>query len=45
MQVEKLLNEKRDKSREKRKALINELIKLNPNVTELPFEEAKFLLR
>ncbi|CXI19568.1 conserved Plasmodium protein, unknown function [Plasmodium berghei] len=43
--VEKLLTEQRDKSREKRKRLINELIKLNPSVTELPLDEAKFLLR
>ncbi|SBS82088.1 conserved Plasmodium protein, unknown function [Plasmodium malariae] len=43
--VEKLLSEKRDKVRDKRKLLINELVKLNPSVTEIPLEEAKFLLR
>ncbi|SBT31304.1 hypothetical protein, conserved [Plasmodium ovale wallikeri] len=43
--VEKVLSEKRDKVREKRKSLIKDLIKLNPSVTEIPLEEAKFLLR
>ncbi|CAG9483473.1 conserved Plasmodium protein, unknown function [Plasmodium vivax] len=43
--VEKVLSERRDKLRERRKALIRELVKLNPSVTEMPLEEAKFLLR
>nr|SPJ13358.1 conserved Plasmodium protein, unknown function [Plasmodium sp. DRC-Itaito] len=43
--IEKTLTEKRDKEREKRKALIKELVKLNPSVTEIPLEEAKFLLK
>ncbi|GAW79341.1 hypothetical protein, conserved [Plasmodium gonderi] len=43
--VEKILSEKREKAREKRKSLIKELVKLNPSVTEMPLEEAKFLLR
>ncbi|CRH03006.1 conserved Plasmodium protein, unknown function [Plasmodium relictum] len=43
--VEKTLMEKRDKIRDKRKSLIKELIKLNPSVTEMPLEEAKFLLK
>ncbi|VWU49531.1 conserved protein, unknown function [Hepatocystis sp. ex Piliocolobus tephrosceles] len=44
-QVENILIEKRDKLLKSRKTLINELIKLNPSVTEIPLEEAKFLLK
>ncbi|CRG93130.1 conserved Plasmodium protein, unknown function [Plasmodium gallinaceum] len=43
--VEKILLERRDKIRDKRKSLIKELIELNPSVTEMPLEEAKFLLK
>ncbi|ANQ06294.1 Uncharacterized protein PCOAH_00004590 [Plasmodium coatneyi] len=43
--VEKILTERRDKVRERRKVLIRELVKLNPSVTEMPLEEAQFLLR